>query len=954
MSPTGSGIGKAIGTSNCAILAFLIFSVQLSAADFIRDLKPVLENKCLSCHNPNNPKGKLSLSAPSERVSELIVAGQPEASRLYEVTLAGDSGERPEMPEKGEPLTDEERSHLRRWISSGATWPKGVTLREASKTDESWWAYQPLQETPPADSGNPIDAFLLARLSEKKLAMNPPADRRTLIRRATYDLTGMPPSPKDVDSFVNDSNPRAFEELIDRLLASPRYGERWGRHWLDVVRFGESIGFERNDIVNDIWPFRDYVIRSINDDKPFDRFIREHLAGDVFGADEPEVAVGSAFLVAGPFDDVGNQDAVQKAQIRANTLDEIISATGEAFLGMTLGCARCHDHKFDPITQEDYYGLYATFSGVRHKSVPLGTPAQKLERAARLKPLNAKVARLESELRALDQAIMKRARTKLADYSTRWIRPTVDRTGTEERFEATTAKFVRLISEGQDAALKNVGTFTIDEFEVWSAEPQPRNVALASQGAQATGKAREIADFPGAYGPHLAIDGKVGRRFLARGGSLTIELKRPTRINRVLFSSARGEAVPAHKKFVFVAEYRIEISNDGENWKTVADGRSRAPASNAHRDHRLSRLEMTREEKKRTSRLKQELNRTKQQIARVPNLPKVWMGTRNPIDAKCPFHIFVGGSPQKPGAAVVPASLSTFAKTTPGYELPPEATEATRRLELAEWITHTDNPLPARVLVNRIWHYHFGMGIVDTPNDFGFMGGRPTHPKLLDFLARELQRNGWRIKALHKLIMKSRAYQQSSAFNDTAAKVDGDSRLLWRFPPRRLSAEEIRDTFLTVADKLDLSMGGKGFRLYEVLKDNVSTYVPLDSHGPATYRRAVYHQNARASRTDLMTDFDQPDCAFSSPRRAATTTPLQALTTLNHAFAVDMAEAFAARIRSEAGADAKEQIRKAFMIAYQRQPADVEIKPSAAVIKNHGLRAFSRALLNSSELIYLD
>ena len=459
------------------------------------------------------------------------------------------------------------------------------------------------------------------------------------------------------------------------------------------MRFGESIGFERNDIINDAWPFRDYVIRSINNDKPFNQFIREHLAGDVFGADSPDVAVGSAFLVAGPFDDVGNQDEVQKAQIRANTLDEIISATGEAFLGMTLGCARCHDHKFDPITQADYYGLYATFSGVRHKSVPLATPQRKAERAALLKPLNARMTELEAGLKALDQVIMKRARARHAEHASRWTRPPVDRRGTEERFEPTTARFVRLISEAQDAVPKNSGSFTIDEFEIWSAGPDPRNVALASNGAKASGKAREIADFPGAYGPHLAIDGKVGRRFLARGGSLTIELKQPTRIDRVRFSSARGEIVPEHKKFVFVADYRIEISGDGGTWRTVADGRSRKPANEGHRDHRLSRLEMTREEKTRTSRLKQELNRVKQRMGRVPALPKVWMGTRNPEDAAGPFHIFVGGSPQKPGAAVAPASLSTFAKTTPGYKLPLGATEARRRLELANWITHADNPL---------------------------------------------------------------------------------------------------------------------------------------------------------------------------------------------------------------------------------------------------------------------
>ncbi|MDA7641057.1 DUF1553 domain-containing protein, partial [Opitutaceae bacterium] len=275
-------------------------------------------------------------------------------------------------------------------------------------------------------------------------------------------------------------------------------------------------------------------------------------------------------------------------------------------------------------------------------------------------------------------------------------------------------------------------------------------------------------------------------------------------------------------------------------------------------------------------------------------------------------------------------------------------------LELANWVTHPENPLTPRVLANRIWHYHFGTGIVNTPNDFGYMGGRPTHPELLDFLALELIDNDWKLKALHRTIMNSKVYRQSSEWREDGGEVDSDSRLLWRFPPRRLSAEEIRDTVLAVTGKLNPKMGGPGFRLYHYMRDNVSTYEPLDEHGSETYRRAIYHQNARASVVDLMTDFDQADCTLSIPRRSETTTPLQALTMMNHQFTIDMAERMAERVRERGHSAPVEQVVQVFRLAYQRDPDEEEIRVATQVIAAHGLRALCRAVLNSSELLYLD
>ena len=923
------------------------------AIDFEVDIKPLLESRCLSCHNPNNKKGDLSLATAVEGTAfsaDLFSPRKPEESRLLSVITSSD-GNPPEMPKKGEALNSEEVETLRQWIKEGALWPPGIVLREASKATDEWWAYQALTPVEQLKATS-IDDFIDDSLRAKNLSRNPRADQRTLIRRATYDLTGLPPTPAEVDDFINDTDSNAYERLLDRLLASPRYGERWGRHWLDVVRFGESNGFERNVIINNLWPFRDYVIDSLNRDKPFDQFIREHLAGDVLGKGRPDIEIASAFLVAGPYDDVGNQDAVQAAQIRANTIDEMIRATSEAFLGMTVGCARCHDHKFDPIAQADYYRLYATLSGIRHGSVPWATTKEKLENDKMLAPLNQQKKELEDKIGSLDQAILARAKRNASTHEASWTRPKIVRTGIEDTFRPVTTRYVRLISEGQDTNPKNKRNFNIDEFEIWSSGPSPQNVALAANGSKATGEARQIEDFADAYSADLAIDGEYGARFIATGGTLTIELPELTEVDRVYFSSARGASVPGQGKFTFVGEYRIEVSTDSKVWSTIADSHDRKPVNDTMRDHRFRLLERTEEEASQVKTLRQQLAELNRDIRSIPPIKTAFIGRRSQDDAKGPFHIFQGGSPQRKGSEVFPASLSTLEKVTPSFELKGQTSEKDRRVALAHWMTHRRNPLPSRVLANRLWHYHFGTGIVDTPSDFGYMGGRPSHPELLEYLAQKLLQEGWRLKPLHKLIMLSEAYKQSSAWNESSARADSDSRLLWRFPPRRLSAEEIRDTILKVAGKLDLRTGGPGFRLYQFMQDNVSTYEPLDQHGPETYRRAVFHQNVRASVIDLMTDFDLPDCAFSSPRRADTTTPLQALTLLNHSFTMDMSESLASRL--ETHREVKDQIISAFQIAYQRLPSPQELETSSAAIEEHGVRAFCRALLNSNELIYLD
>lgn len=930
--------------------------------DFEKEIAPLIVEHCIRCHNPGNEKGELSLTSLQPlKEKGFLTPGKPGESYLLDVLHVDPETGKAEMPKEGQPLSKTEIALVTRWVEEGAVWPAELKLEEKSKADLTWWSLQALaQHKPPQTKDapqqwqkNPIDQFIYAKLQEKKLKPAPRATKRELIRRATYNLTGLPPTPEEVAEFEKDSSPDAYKKLIERLLDSPRYGEQWGRHWLDVVRFGESNGFERNVIIDNAWPFRDYIIQSFNDDKPFDQLVIEHLAGDVIGKGDPDVEVGTTFLVCGPYDNVGNQDPVQKAQIRANTIDDMIRTTGEAFLGLTVGCSRCHNHKFDPVMQKDYYSLYATFSGVFHGSRVIASPGAQQKRSAQLQPLNARKAELSKEKSIIESAIQARAEKKAAEYEKTWVREPVKRTGVEDTFAPISAKYVRLTSEGLDTNPRAKTGYRVDEFEVWTAGDSPKNVALAKNGGTAKGvNSRTAGDFSGAYDVNLTIDGKVGACWIAGSPDLTIELAQPETINRIVFSSDRSGAAMNNYKATFLAEYKLEVSQDGKTWQEVASSKDRKPVNSRHRRKRFFVLEATPEENKRLSEVSAEINKTDRELAAIPVLPSWWVGNHRQVDG--PFHIFVGGNPQRKGDKVVPASMTTLSKVTKGYQLDEKAPQGERRLSLARWIVAKENPLTPRVLANRLWHYHFGTGIVSTPSDFGYMGTRPTHPALLDWLAIQIQENGWKLKDIHKQIMLSETYQQASTFREEASRIDSDSRYLWRFPPRRLTGEEIRDTLLSVSGKLNLKMGGRGFRLYEYLQDNVATYVPRETFGPETYRRGVYHQNARAARIDLLTDFDCPDNAFAASKRNATTTPLQALTLMNHQFTLDLSRFLTERLQHDVGANVDLQIDRAFQLFYARPPVTREQQAARQLIAANGLNAFCRAMINSNELIYLD
>lgn len=928
-----------------------VFGATDGIAFFEQRIRPVLVEHCYSCHSTEAKKLKGGLYLDSKAGWEkggdsgapAIVPGKPEASLL--IRAVQHLEEDTEMPPKKPKLPDAVIADLVTWVNMGAPDPRDGAKLEAKRGDKSWWSLQPIAKQFAHDS---IDGFIAAKLAENGLSLNPPADPRALIRRMTYDVTGLPPAPEEVEAFVtaHQANPRrATEALVDRLLASARYGEQWGRHWLDVIRFGESNGFERNFVIDDLWPFRDYVIKSFNDDKPFDQFIVEHLAGDVIGKDQPGVEVGSAFLVAGPFDDVGNQDVVAQKNIRAATLDDIITATSGAFLGLTVNCARCHNHKFDPIPTEDYYRLRAAFEGITHGRRVIASKEQRTSFAAAMKPLDEQKAKLTAERDALNKEIEARAGAEFAKHTL--TRSKIDPKYTEERFAPVKARFLRFVMHASTKDLRSATGARLTEFEVWNTDS--RNVALAAQRGKAEGARSAIAeDFPEAYGPQFCIDGKFGEQwFIGNPAELTITLAKPETIESIAYSNAKGADLEDKAQGSTPCEYEVRVSLDGRAWETVSSGEDRIPWTPAHGIERMRRKVITVDEEQKLAALNKQLAQVQSRINNVPRLPEVWAGNYSqPKDAT---FVHKGGDPMKLGDAVAPASLSVLDRVTKPYELPLDAPEGQRRLALGRWITGSDNPLTVRVLANRVWQWHFGTGIVDTPSDFGFLGSRPTHPELLDYLASRLIANGWKLKALHREILLSQAYLQSSAYREDAAREDKDARLLWRFPPRRLSAEELRDTMLTVAGKLQLEpMGGAGFRLYKFTQNNVCTYFPLDTHGPETYRRAVYHQNARASIVDILNDFDLPDSASAAPKRSNTTTPLQALKLLNHSFTLDMSKALAARL-----GDA-DPVISAYRLTFQRNPTAKEHEAATRLVTAYGPEAFCRALLNANELLDLE
>ena len=917
--------------------ALILLSGGAAAAaeiDFARDVRPIFRAHCYSCHGADKQKSGLRLDnrrsafRGGEAHRPDIIAGNSDESPLLHFVQSDDATMR--MPLDKESLTEAQISTLKRWIDEGAVWPQEAN--DVNLADpRQHWSYQPLNPGPvpePKDKGwgrGEIDRFILARLEEEKLSPAPEADRLTWLRRVTFDLTGLPPTPERVVSFLQDKSSDSCQKVVEELLASPRYGERYAQHWLDVVRYADTHGFEVNTERANAWPYRDYVIEAFHRDTPYDQFIREQLAGDAYGKDAATgFLVTSAVLLPGQI----GKDEESKRLARQDELGEILINTGEAFLGTSVGCARCHDHKFDPISARDYYSMQAFFAGVDYGSRPLHNPdAEKAfaEVAAKRVSLDTEFARL----------------VPVANSGAE--RPAVNIVENIERFQPVVARRVRLTVLATSSDNKREPC--IDELEIF--DTRGNNVALASRGAVARASGSRTAmdrhELPfvndGQFGNSRSwMSNEIGK------GWVKITLKGEHTIDRVVWGRDRlGKFADR-----LAVEYRIEVSpsESGEDWTSVAASTDRKRFANDFKARGVNLEALDEQERERAEKLIADRRRLEnEQMQFADGMMPVYAGKFKDPE---PMFVLHRGDPEQPRDEVSPAIPEIFGELS----LDKRASDQERRLTLAKWIADADHPLTARVMVNRIWQWHFGIGLVETANDFGEIGVEPSHPRLLDWLAEEFIRSGWSMKHLHRLIVLSSTYRQASRITERGVARDADVRLLWRFPSRRLEAEAIRDSMLAVSGRLNLKMGGKGYDLFDS-RGGTGGFRPITTFKEEGLRRMIYAYKVRMEREAVFGAFDCPDAGQSQPRRRQSTTPIQALNLFNSRFTAEEALAFASRVEREAGDDVADQVRRVWHLALHREPSSEESAEAAALVTRHGLPTLCRVVYNSNEFLFL-
>ena len=1133
------------------LLFFLLVPCHLLAGEveYARDIKPVLKAKCYSCHGALKQEAGLRVDTV-----ELIRKGgdsgpaidseQILKSEILARVSSDDPGIR--MPPEGEPLSPEQLSRFRQWIEDGAFAPAD---EQPQADPNSHWAFQPLKEMePPSSTLHPIDAFVDAKLAEKELKRSPRAESVTLVRRLFLDLHGLPPTPEDLKRWVpllsgsESTTLVATKQLVDELLASPRYGERWAQHWLDIVRYADTHGYEVNTPRPNAWPYRDYVINAFNQDTSYDQFVKEQLMGDAMNA-----SAGTGFMVAAAAllpGQIGKDDA-SKRLARQDELDEIIVGTTATFLGLTVGCARCHDHKFDPISQKDYYSLQAFFAGVKygdreirdkeyetnvakaealeqklgalreqlaafqplastrrtiiiddedlarvtilakkngHGANPVGTSrgykddpgdASRVGNLSRgrytwwpTKPgkdvfswnpksegryrvwvswgvhgsgvhthdaryifdldgdLNTRSDQKEiavadqfrfagitvgesekkplwsglqdagiHQLRKESRIVLRCGETKTgitADVlvlqeqleleeqgsatqpTLPQLRKPVDFGLNIERIAPTQAKFVRFTSLA--TVDDNKHEPCIDELQVFSTDPNRGNVALATRGTKPSSSGNYSTQ--GKHQLKHINDGQFGNDYSwisneSGKGWVQLELAKVENIDRIEW----GRDKLGRFKDRLAIKYRIEVSLDGKTWTLVAGSGDREPLGTPHDDTLALLRHNQGTSATQLRKLAKEIKSREDTSRKLRTPRKIFAGR---FEAPEVTYLLNRGDPEQPTDRLAPAVLTRLGD----LKLPSDASDLDRRKALAEWIVSPNNPLTARVMVNRIWQYHFGTGLVETPSDFGLNGARPSHPELLDWLAQEFVASGWSIKHMHRLMLSSRTYQQASSVSrevaERSASVDVDNRLLWRFPSRRLEAEAIRDSILQVSGKLSLETGGPGFDFFQS-RGGLSGFPPIEEFSEKQLRRMIYSHKIRMEPVPIFGAFDCPDAGLPSPKRSQSTTAIQALSLFNSPFVLEQADAFAVRLegaltdrrtgmpplhsfpsRLSQGKVTQDQDRiasspmqRAFVFAFGRLPSEAELAAASHVVEEHGLPTLCRALFNSNEFLYL-
>lgn len=899
--------------------------------DFVRDVRPILQKHCYACHAGEVRKSGLRLDVRSEAFQggelygESIVAGHAEESPLWQ--FVGDEDADLRMPPEGPMPSAQEIATLRDWIQQGAKWPEGVD--EVTLDDPSdHWSFHPIQSPAVPSVTNTqwplseIDHFVLAQLESKGLSPNGPASRADWLRRVTFDLIGLPPTQKEWEAFQNDDSEHAYERVVDRLLDSPRYGERWAQHWLDVVRYADTHGFEVNTERPNAWPYRDYVIEALNQDVPYDQFVREQLAGDAMHADAATgFLVTASVLLPGQI----GKDEASKRLARQDSLDEIVTNIGTSFLGLTIHCARCHNHKFDPISQRDYYEMQAFVSGVEYQDREFEIPLGDMQRD-----------QLKRWSQRRDEITMQLA-SSVVPSNSESARPMVNSYENIDRFDPVRTQQVRF-----QVKATNRHEPCIDELEIYNVDGV--NVALAELGSTLKSSGNNVS--PNRHELRLINDGRYGNSSSwmsseVGGGWVTVEFAQPQLIEQVVWGRDRLGKFSDR----LAIEYAIEVRDETGKWISVASSVNREPFDQKKNQHAPIALDTLSEaERAEVRQLLHEKEELKQKLGQLEDSRAVFAGTfRSPDE----IRILGRGSPEMPKELVSPAVPKLLGDTN----LDQDSAEGKRRQTLADWIVSETNPLTARVMVNRIWQGHFGFGMVETANDFGHNGVAPSHPELLDWLSAEFMRNDWSMKEMHRQIVLSATYRQSSDFNRAASAIDSDNRLLWRYPPQRMMGEVIRDSILAINENLNLEMGGPGYSLFDK-RGGLSGFSPIEAFNEDGLRRMIYSHRVRRERDPVFGAFDCPDYGQSTPRRRESTTSIQALNLFNSRFVIDQSRSMAQLLKDH-HADEPEQVDSAYQRILMRPPTAQERTEATALVQQHGLDALCRVLFNSNEFLFI-
>ncbi len=954
----------------------------------------LFRERCSDCHGAELRESGLRLDTrkgieQGGDFGPIIVPNLPEQSELFRRVTT--ENEQHVMPPDGDRLQDDEISLLKEWILAGTPWPALPESEETEESDprKSHWAWQSLNasQVPSPDfqfangtllepEQNPIDYFVREKLAAEKLSPSPLADRRTLIRRLYFDLHGLPPTPEEIAAFVVDADPQSYEKMVDRLLDSPRYGERWARHWLDVVHYGDTHGYDKDQPRPNAWPYRDYVIRALNESKPYARFIEEQIAGDVLYPATRDGQEATGLIAAGPWDLIGHLEVPETKTdgkiARHLDRDDMVANTVGTFNSVTIHCAQCHQHKFDPITQEDYYSLQAVFAAIdrgdREYSIDPIVQSKLVEWRQQIQ-----------ELQQLKQSLAKRL---------------VDEGG------ETLAEIERqIVAAGSGAASAQGGYHSQIEsapnrtkwVQVDLGSPQEiHQVVLHPCYDDFQGIGAGFG-FPVRYRIEVANDFEFQDEVTLVADRTVESVPNPgiAPQNHATETFARfvritaTELVPRSNDYIFaLAEIEV-LSPTGENlakgqtvssfdsieapdrWtrSNVVDGRSPALVSIDSQLLYLRRAEFL--EQRGLANLANELEQTTQDLVQfeakydaLQPLHKVYSATTHQRSGQPrTIHWLARGNVLTPLHEVGPGSLAMLEMLPSRFELPADHQEGDRRVALARWLSDSRNPLTWRSIVNRVWQYHFGQGIVATPNDFGLMGSLPTHPELLDWLAIWFRDGGGSLKGLHKLIVCSATYRQSSDPREECLAVDSGNRFLWRYTPRRLEAEAIRDSVLAVSGTLDLAMGGPGWRDFQMEHPEHSPlyeYQLANPEDPSLWRRSVYRFIVRSQTQPFMTVLDCADPSMRVDRRNQSISPLQALALMNNGLILVQAREFAARIRREVNGDLAAQVTRAHQLALGRSPDDTERAALVSLGENHGLENVCRALFNLNEFVWID